>query len=174
MDIKKNIPLIISLSIPALMIIFVGLGIYLPGLFVRPKTDFVYASGGDYYSVRKYTLKGNKIIEVEVNYPQNYRHTSADEVKLFIHDVTKNKSKEISFAEVQKFTLDRNHKSPDGFEIVSGTSGGSMFYYRSGYYREKYIKGRGFSKRLNIRTPPASGDYYSYGNRFNFICWVIG
>ena len=38
---KKHIPLIIGISIPILMILFVAGSIYLPGLFIKPGYNFL-------------------------------------------------------------------------------------------------------------------------------------
>ena len=66
MKIKENIPLAVGLLIPFLMILFIGLSIYLPSLFVKPQYDFIYISGGDNYSVQKYEVVGKQLFEAEV------------------------------------------------------------------------------------------------------------
>ncbi len=114
MDVKK-IPLILGLSIPILMILFVAGSIYLPGLFVQPKFNFSYTTGDDYYYiVRHYLVQNGRLIKNEVEYPEYYKGNRT-EPGLYIHDVAKNESKEISFSEAQKLTLNSNSKSPDGF-----------------------------------------------------------
>ena len=42
--IKKNITLILGISIPILMILFVAGSIYLPGLFIKPHFNFLYVA----------------------------------------------------------------------------------------------------------------------------------
>ena len=66
-QIKKNIPLVVGLAIPVLMILFVAGSIYIPRLFApEPKFNFVYSSGEDYYygSLNNYySVKNGKIVE---------------------------------------------------------------------------------------------------------------
>lgn len=45
--IKKNITLVIGISIPILMILFVAGSIYFPRLFIKPHFNFLYVSGDD-------------------------------------------------------------------------------------------------------------------------------
>ena len=172
MKVKENISLIVGLSIPLLMILFIGLSIYLPGLFVQPRYNFLYASGGDYSSIKKYDVKNEKLIEGDVKYPEKYEGVKK-EPKLFMHDILKNESREISFEEAQKLILDDHTKSPDGFEIVSGGYGGDIFslFYSHSNYGKQYIKGHNVSKELNIRMSNSSRDYYYYQN-FEFIAWI--
>ncbi|MFH1622181.1 MAG: hypothetical protein ABIA97_03575 [Candidatus Omnitrophota bacterium] len=172
MKIKDNISLIVGLSIPLLMILFVGLSIYLPGLFVKPGYGFLYASGGDYHSIKQYAVKNGKIIEVEVNYPERFSGAKI-EPKLYVYNVSKDNSWEISFEEAEKLNLDDSTKSPDGFEVVSGGYGGDIFYSRGGYYK-KYIKGHNFSKELNLKTSSTGSDssYWSDYRSFKFIGWI--
>ena len=88
MDAKKNIPLILGLSIPILMILFVAGSIYLPGLFVQPKFNFLYAMGDDYYYGRHYSVQNGRLIKNEVEYPEYVGNRT--ESSLYIYDVVKN------------------------------------------------------------------------------------
>lgn len=166
---KQNIPLIAGISIPILMIIFVAASIYLPRLFVpAPKYNFLYATDGDYYTRRFYSVQNDRLVENEIKYPEKYRPRRKP--KFFVHDIVKNESKEIAFEDAQKLTLNSNVKSPDGFEVVSGTrhSGFFPFFFGGGRdYKTKYIKGRNTSKKLNLQMIT---DYY-YRN-FHFIGWI--
>ncbi len=166
--IKKNTTLIVGIAIPILMILFVAASIYLPGFFIQPKYDFLYASGDDYYySQYQYSVQNGKLTRHEVEKSDRYPQR---EVKLYIHDVTKNESREISFAEAQNLTLDSNIKSPDGFEIVYGSRAGGFFpffFWPDVNYNTCYLKGHNLSKKLNLRL---NGSYY---RGFRFLGWLI-
>jgi len=174
---KKNIPLIIGLSIPVLMIIFVSLSIYLPPLFIKPKFNFLYSSGFDYYSRYRYTVENGKVIAKEIKYPEDKyaSHISrCPEPQIYIYDIQKNEGKAISLEEGQKLNLSPNAKSPDGFEVV--TRGyGDFSYFPFIFSRSEgpraYIKGNNLSKNLNA-TVKADCSYYPYDN-VKFIGWVI-
>jgi hypothetical protein len=172
--IKKNIALVIGILIPILMILFVAGSIYLPGLFIKPKFNFLYVSGDDssYYNNRyQYSIQNNKLIENKTEQPQNQNYKSPQfESKLYLYDVVKNESKEISFAETQNLDLDSNVKSPDDFEIVYGSRGSGFFlFFYSGEtdHDTRYLKGHNVSKKLNLQL-----NANSYYNNFRFIGWI--
>jgi hypothetical protein len=144
--IKKNINLFIAISIPILMILFVAASIYLPGIFIKPKFNFLYSCDNYYYD-QYYYVQNEKIIK-------NETQKSKKEVKLYIYDVIKNINKEISFEEAQNLNLDPNIKSPDGFEIVYGTKGNGLlpfFFWSEKDYTTLYLTGRNVSKKLNLQ-----------------------
>lgn len=166
--IKKNITLIVGTSIPILMILFVAGSIYLPGLFVQSKYNFLYVSGDDYYyyyDQYQYSVQNGKLVRSEIQRPENQNYQPQREVKLYVYDVAKNESKEIFYAEAQNLNLDSNVKSPDGFEIVYG-SRGDGFFPSERDYNTRYLKGHNVSKKINLQL---SGSYY---NNFRFIGWI--
>ncbi len=63
MDYKKNIPLIVGIAIPLVMIILVGASIYIPRLYVKPQTNFLYQTGGDYYTSREYVVDNGTLVK---------------------------------------------------------------------------------------------------------------
>lgn len=164
---KKNVPLIVALSIPVLMVVLITMSIYLPAMFVKPKTNFVYSVGGDYCYQNRYSVNNGKIVENEIKKPEgndscrNYR-----EARLFYYEVERNTSREITLEEAAKITVDDSLRSPDGFEVVSGGSGGDIFFSGGSYY-DKYLKKGAYSRKLNTI---ASTSYYD----FKFIGWVRG
>ena len=162
MNIKKNIPLIIGVSIPILMVIFVVLSIYLPGIFIQPQYNFIYATG-DYE--QPYIVRINRIVKSE---PRNPNYKPSYESKLFLHDVKLNTSKEITFEESQNYNLDPNVLSPDGFQVSYGSSDGGFFpfFFYSGIdYNTSYLKGNNVNKKLNINS-----EFYRYN--FFFLGWI--
>jgi len=172
MKTKQNISLIIGLAIPILMIVLVAASIYLPGLFSpAPKVNFLYVIGDDYYQGQQYVVENGKVTKREVKYPE---HHTPGVARLFVHDVTANQSREVSFAEAQQLPLDANAKSSDGFEVAYGSRGDGifpLFFFRSEDYNTVYLKGHNTSKKLNLQTP-TTGSYYYYPNRFRFLGWI--
>ena len=165
---KKNIPLIVALSIPVLMIVLISISIYAPALFIKkPTVNFIYSTEGDYCYQNRYLVKAGKIVENEMKKPEdnnscrNYR-----KARLFYYDVQHNMSREISMDEAAKFTVDESIKSTDGFEVVSGSGSSDIFFFSGDY--DKYLKKGAYIRRLNIVRPIDS--YYD----FKFIGWVKG
>lgn len=142
---KNNIPLVLGMFIPLLMIIFVAVSIYVPALLTQPKYNFIYATGGDYYQLESYAVKNAKLVKNEIKYPPNYNTAYTPipqkESKLYIHDVERNISREIFFEEAQKFNLNPASISPDGFEVVSGSHDYSIFslFFPGGISTEQNI-----------------------------------
>jgi len=167
--IRKNITLIIGIAIPVLMIIFVAVSIYLPGIFIEPKSNFLYISGNDdYNSTYKYTIQNKKLTRSELPITKNSPRV-LKEVKIYIHDIATNKSKEISFGEAQELNLNSNLVSPDGFKIVhGGRSDGffPFFIWSETDYSTFYVQGRSISKKLNLILTSLSYD------NFRFIGWI--
>ena len=170
--IKKNITLVLGISIPILMILFVAGSIYLPGFFIKPHFNFLYVSGDDYYySQQQYLVQNGKLVKSEIKQPENQNYSPPRvESKLYIYDVAKNEAKEISFAEAQKLNLDSGVKSPDDFEVVYGSRGDGFFpfFFSSGRdYNTRYLSGHNVSKKLNLQLNGSS-----YYNNFRFIGWI--
>jgi len=170
--IKKNITLIVGISIPILMIVFVAASIYLPGLFIKPNVNFLYAYGDEYYSQERFTVQNGKLVKREVpRYEsQSYYQPPREESKLFLHDVVKNESREVSFEEAQRLNLDSGTKSSDGFEVINGYQGGGFFPFFGGSgsdYNTRYLKGHNVSKKINLQQ---RGESYYYD--FRFLGWI--
>jgi hypothetical protein len=166
--IKKNITLVIGIFIPILMIFLIAASIYLPGLFVQPKFNFIYSIGNHYYSRYIYSVQNGKLVRTE-RQPENEYYRLWGDIKLYVYDVAKNESKEISFEEAQNLNLDPNTKSPDGFEVVYGSRSSGffpLFIWSERDYNTLYLKGRNMSKKINLQS---SELYY---RDFNFIGWI--
>ena len=178
MKTKRNISLIIGLAIPLVMIVLVAASIYLPGLFApSPRFNFLYVLGDDYYQGQQYVVEKGKLIKREVKYPEHYTPYypyTPGVARLFVHDVVRNESREISFEDAQQLSLNANIKSPDGFEVVYGSSGDGifpLFFFHDTDYSTVYIKGHNASRKLNLQAG-TTGGYYYYYNRFRFLGWI--
>lgn len=170
--IKKNITLILGISIPILMILFVASSIYLPGLFIKPHFNFIYVSGDDYcYGQQQYSIQNSKLVKNEIKQSENQNcNPPRSESKLYLYDVAKNEAKEISFVEAQNLNIDSNVKSPDGFEIVYGSRGDGFFpflFWSERDYNTRYLSGHNVSKKLNLQLNGSS-----YYNNFRFLGWI--
>ncbi|MFA5802542.1 MAG: hypothetical protein WC911_08725 [Thermoleophilia bacterium] len=167
MQIKKNISLILGISIPILMIVFVAAAIYLPGFFIHPQYNFLYSTSSDYYGGQEFTIENGKLVKGEVKRPDGQKTTG--ETKLFIHDVISEQNREVSLEEARSLELDPYHKSLDGFEVVHEGSGDSFlpFGHSSGDYCSRYLSGHNMSRKLELQLSSSS----SCGN-FRFIGWV--
>ncbi len=168
MNIKKNIALIVGVSIPILMIVLVAAVIYLPRLFYHPAYNFLYATSDDFYATQQYDVQDGKLIKKDVR--RYGPSTPLEEAKLYIHDVATNQNKEVSFSEAQQLNLDPDRQSPDGFEIVTGDHRGDFFpfsFSSDSDYCSRYISGHNVSRKLDLKR---SSNAYCDGVKF--IGWI--
>lgn len=171
MESKKNISLIVGIAIPILMIFLVAISIYLPILFApTPRFNFLYVTDDGYYPSYLYVVENGVLNKREVKHPE---YPTPRVARLFLHDVSANESKEISFEETRKLKLDANAKSPDGYEVVYGNTEYGVFplFFSDGYnYNDMYLKGHNASKKLNLQS--STDDRYYCRNRARFLGWV--
>ena len=168
---KNNITLVIGLSIPVLMILFVTGSIYLPRLFSKvapPQYNFLYTVAGDYMAKYSYGVVDGQLVREETKNPTDIvpvKSISSSEGQLFVHNVTTNTSSQISFVDAQKLKFIGGAFSPDGFEIVSNQGGG--FIFSGPYdYMAKYIKKGSYAQKLNLNL--GESNYWQY----SFLGWV--
>ena len=171
---KKNLPLIVALAIPVLMILGLAAAIYLPGLGKSPAYDFVYISGSGVqypsYQGYDYVVKDGHLVKADR--PVNnsllpFYKDQADEQQLYFYDVKAGASRELSFEEASKLHLDPATQSPDGYEVSrGGYSGGFLFFDGRSDYDHWYLRGHNRNRLLNLKL---IGSYY---DNFKFLGWV--
>ena len=171
---KQNISLIVGLSIPVFMILFVAASIYLPRIFMNipePQFDLIYTVDYFQYSYYYWVEDGKlkrKEIETTIDYPvPPLRENISGNDILYFHDVSENTSREITFEDTQELVLSSSSFSPDGFEITRGRSGGGLFMPGPYDYHTRYLKKGVFFQKLDLNI--GEDDYYN----FKFIGWVI-
>jgi len=165
-DKKKNIPLIVALSIPVLMVAVITVSIYVPTLFIKPQFDFIYSTGENYCYINRYSVVNQKVAQNQgkKNNETDYCRNSPDP-RLFYFDVESFTSNEIQLSEAQKYSLDNRLKSPDGFEVAHGNHSFDLFFFGGSSYNDKYLKKGAFSRKIATMKP-----YYYYN--FKFLGWV--
>lgn len=175
MKTTKNIPLIIGVTLPVFMIIFTAAAIYIPGYFAKPPTvDFVYVTGDEYYDCEwDYRVINGRLTRIarpeSVISKRNQTMPVCDPV-FYVHDVSADKSKSMTFAEASGLQLDPGSMSPDGYEVVRGSGGEDFpFFFDGNNYDEVYLRGHSWSKKMNITY--VSQQYYHYN--FSFLGWVL-
>ena len=170
MSSKKNVSLIIGIAIPIFMIVLIVVSIYLPFLFApAPQFNFLYAIEDNYGPNHQYGVENSALVKYEVKHSGPI---TPKDTRLFIHSVLKNTDQEVSFEEAQKLKLDSRLKSPDGYEVVYGSSeyGFFIFPFSGGHdYNAMYLKGHNTCKKLELQSLN-DGRYYYTGRRF--LGWI--
>lgn len=161
--------LIIGLSIPLCMMLFVAGAIYLPRWFktVEPAIiDFVYSTGQrDAYT--HYWVKDNHLIREQRPTPESYTATSED-LHFFLHEVASNRSRELSFIEASELFLNPSNLAPDGYRIEYGRRAGWFPFDNHSDYSKQFLVKNHRSQSLDLTTNN-SGYYY---NSYRFHGWV--
>lgn len=168
---KQNISLIIGLSIPVAMILFIAIAINAPRWFNSTdpaKYDFLYTTGQADPNVT-YSVENGRLIEKKRPVPENASTTSPHQIHFFVHDVSENSSREIQIEEALSLSLDSSNRSPDGFKVVNGRRGGWFIFDWGRRTNERYLTNESFSEKLNLETN--AGNYNYYWN-FRLLGWV--
>jgi len=168
---KQNISLIIGLSIPVAMILFVAVAINGPRWFNTvepPVVDFLYTTGQQNpYST--YSIENGRLHLTEHPAPEGASPTVQYPVHFFIHDVSENISREIQEEDAMQLFLESSLRSPDGFTVESGHRGGWFIFGYGRDYRSRYLVKDSYSEKLDLETNTGT---YSYYWNFRFLGWV--
>lgn len=165
--VAKNWSLILGLSIPLLMTLFIAVSIYLPRFFDNtppPTINFLYSSNTYYPHLLE--VKNNKL-EWEIKENENQNNKRSDQPpRIYLHDVVTNKSSELNLEEAQKLTLDSRLDAPDGY-IVKQNYNRGFFLFDGNRSRSHHLVNDRSSHKLNLVY---QNNYYY---NFKFLGWVI-
>ncbi len=160
MHIKDRIPLFIGLGLPILLLLYIFVSVYLPSILVKPQYNFLYASGcSTDYSI---SVINNRIV-ITSNY--NGQYSVPYSSCIYLYDTRNDSNTPLSQQQALSYSnINPTNKSPDGFTVVSNSSGDTSYFplfwygeYNSGYY----LLGHGYNKEI-------TNDTYD----FKFLGWV--
>jgi len=158
---KDKLPLFVGIGLPLLLVAYIVLSTYIPSLFVKPKYNFIYATGY-YYNYNISTVNGK--ITVSPTYSDNQSYSNTSTPTFYLYDVSNDKSTQITTGQTQAYNVDPSNKSPDGFTVETSYGGGGFFpFWYDSYDGGYYLKGHGLNKKIQIL-----GDTY----QFKLIGWV--
>lgn len=176
---KNNIPLIIGIALPIVLIGIVSLFIFIPKASVNPSHNFIYTleneSGYRYDQLYKntYSLKGEKIaLEQLPALPPEYKDYSykGETPTLYLYNVEAETSTEITFEEAQKLSLVPGPSSPDGYTVSYDYGHNGVFeLFGSNNENTGYFISKGTAKKK--LTAFAVSEYYGMGS-FRLIGWI--
>ena len=124
---KKNLTLIVGLALPIVFILIIAISIAIPKNFVNPAHNFIYTEPVEYYNFKnffdleegKLVLKRNSYFTDEMLAENSYWIRNVKEApKLYLYDVEKDASYEISFTDAQNYNLVAGPDSPDGYSVT--------------------------------------------------------
>jgi len=169
---KKNLPLLLAMSIPVVMIVVLALSIYLPGMGKQPKQDFVYATGNIDYSGYQYPVVNGQVQQIEprplkMDFPDQ-KFASSVPANFYRYDVKNNTSISLQFDAVQKLRLSPSIESSDGYTVERGNGEGNFPFGGGGDYNSWFLKGHNRASKLKVKLDSSP---YNYTN-LQFIGWV--
>jgi hypothetical protein len=191
---KKNIPLIIAIALPIVLIVLISLAIFVPPLLIKPQHNFIYSidqSTGYYgYSELKYeyVIKNDQIV-LQDNPSAGKQETPPSELPpisssienrtpvvtaptLYVYDVQNNSSREITFDEAKNYALTPGPSSPDGYIVSSEYNHNGIFelFGSDGSNSGFFITKNGHKKKLTGFSNLETSAYYLNG--FKLIGWI--
>jgi len=172
-DGKQNIALIIGLSIPVAMVVFIAIAINGPRWLAAvdpPRYNFLYATGQQNPYAR-YLVKAGRLTFQESVTPEGAVPMIQNPVRFFVHDVAENISAEITETEAQALSLDGSVRSPDGFSVKAGRRGGWLFFPVGRGSESSYLIKENYRMKLNLENRNGAYNFY-WNNRF--LGWVTG
>lgn len=185
---KHNLDIILLFSVPVFLFTAVILFKLIPGWLANPTYDFIYQSCGESYCSGSYydeyyvddsgkvslrPLPGAELsfteedglsnnVQAQVN---SQLRGSTNLYNLYYVDVSENSWREISLEESQKYTLDKNSKSPEGYNLEYESSYSDFFPLLGGSSKRGHYLMNG-SKKKEIDLPDR------YYNEVDFLGWV--
>jgi len=194
---KENLPIVIGLAIPVVMVLVIAGVIYGESAFSSipaPTQNFVYALGDsvvgasvygyapsvpsnpctkEYYRVASGTLKKYPIDLKDID-TQYCKDVLADQKEplFFLHDVNSNTSTRLTYEEASALTLDNTPKSKDGYEYTQNINRGDIgilgVFGGGNYdYNARYLKNDSRYEKMNLQIPTET--YYGPDV---FLGWV--
>lgn len=182
MDTQNKWPLYIAIGLPVLFIVGLICAVYIPQFFAKPpQYDFLYTVhiSNDYYG-QSYVVEKGKVVRRYLPPPVDYKPAGAKDYQsttlesIYLYEVSKDKSRELSLEEAQTLTLDQNPQAPDGYMLTGAqTNGGVVTELFGGNrnYSARYLKNGFYSKQVYL-TQSSSKPYYYGPEGINFLGWV--
>ena len=170
----KHLPIVIGTLLPVLVILVVSISIFLPTFVLKPQYDFIYTLYDSYPSYGKnyqnsYRVEDGKIALAPVIFREDI---VANEVSpaLFLYDVERDSTRQITFEEAQEYNLDPGSTSPDGFIVVHDRGHNGIFeLFGSRKDDRDYSIAKGDKKK---KLKGLTTDVYYPSSKFRFIGWI--
>ena len=184
---KKNTALFLAFLLPVLLIVIVALSVYLPSRMVSTQYNFLYATcadGDNYYRYscntylgQRYDVVGGNIVVKDINPTLDANRNGTPDSKevvttrIFLHDTSKNESREITLEEAQSLKLSDLLTSPDGATVSSGSERNAdfLFLFGGGSSYGHYLSKGGSKRKLDL----INDDQYYHQKNFQFLGWVL-
>lgn len=173
----KNLPLMVGILLPAIFILIVSLIIFIPSLSIKPKYSFIYVANEGVYNYdlfykNRYVVKDEHITMEKITTTKDVIYKIKGESPiLYLYDMEKNTSHQITYEEAKKYLLDPGPSSPDGYSVSYRYNNNGifdMFGLRDNIGEYIVSKGNGSKKLTGI----AFNEQNYYGQDITLIGWI--
>lgn len=171
----KNLPLMVGIALPLLLIGVITLVIFGPSLSIKPAHDFIYTSDDDYYSYTRDYLHTYKVMDgritLEAVPPKPGYAPTKTAPPLYLYDVQTDTVHQITFEDARGYVLDPGPSSPDGYSVSYQYGHDGIFeLFGSSNEDNGYVISKGDGvKRLSGIT---GNGRYSYDDGFKLLGWI--
>ena len=131
---KKNLPIIVAILLPIIVVVGVLLTLYLPSRSINPEYNILYVVNNDrsngYYSNEfRYLISGGKLVKEDIpqvnnnNVNKNIDITTrikpdVEQPRLYVFDVKTEETKEVSYNEALMLDIIKvGNISPEGYSV---------------------------------------------------------
>ncbi len=173
---RNNIPLLVGIALPIIIIVAVAAFIFLPSISIKPAHDFLYTNERDQYNYnvifkndydvvdKKLVLKPRTLPTIEPTYPR----VIEDAPRLYRYEVKTNTAHEIPFKDAALLSLVPGPSSPDGYtvEYRYGHDGIFELFGSNNSNRGYFMTKGGAGKRLKLNDT----NYYS--DEIKLVGWI--
>ncbi|MCF7865127.1 MAG: hypothetical protein K9M11_01290 [Candidatus Pacebacteria bacterium] len=187
---RQNLPAIIAISLPILLVLIIGFLSILPSLGPKPKYDFLFiketsrsqyinnscVAYSSYYDIENgFLVKKPYINSIfdkrEVAEPcYGYSRVVQQEVpELFVYRTAEDTVYPISFEAATKLEVKGKTLSPDGFSVSKRIVNRGILELFGGANGGVYISKKNTYMKTSIED---SNDVSYYDNNFNFLTWI--
>lgn len=174
---KKNLPIIIGIILPILVVLIIFISVSLSKVDINPEHDFIFSVRDQDYEIfykNEYKIQENKIIlspNILNNSASKSSRIEKEAPTLYLYSPRNEFLKEITFEEAQKLVLDNGPMSPDGYYV--------NFNYREnwGLANEIFGNNNSYDNVFILKENRAKGYYLPLNDRYyynrEFVGWVI-
>lgn len=184
----KYVPLIVAITLPVVFMIVLAVVILVPNMNIKPSHDFLYTvfsekqaydtyGYGQVQYKNTYDIKNEKIVLKPLVFQKPIFDSGVpkptfiyeDSPKLYYYDIETQTSREITFEEATKLTLQKGPSSPDGYIVKYDSNTSGVFDLFGSNNSTGYVIAKGNGKK--ILSGITIDDRY-YGNEITLIGWI--
>lgn len=157
--------LFLLFAIPTAIAVFAAAVVYVPRLFANPKYDFIYSVCENYRCKNSYSVDAMGYVTQDFLSSSNndyYDRTAS----LRYYDSSNDSTRSLTLEETRMYQLNTSSKSPDGYILVSESSG-SGFLFWGDYDEGWYLKNGAKKQKVELTN---NSSYYS--GSVKFLGWI--